>query len=517
MLIRKIHKKEFFERLIDAMSRVIIWVINHSRSPEISKLGLTKVADGFTNWNGSAIIHTGGPGIVAEINHIHENHQLPLGNLLCAQQKNFYNVFPQEMGRVLLDAGANIDWIYVAKKLNLFEQDADNISGPKLYRSFVDSLCTLGLLEADFTCYDSYGVFHSRYTIINDCVFELKAFKFRDRPEIFLLPFIPQGNAIYIPWNFNGIFTTDPVIARRNCLAGIGWIYKVGGAENTDWKIFEKKQITPQFLWIHFTDDSWCSKNNFAEVFALATEAKRRKIKFKIFQATANASGEDWIEAEAFELDESTIKQQAIKYKLKIDQVWIGLPGEIDFYENNSGTGGPFGALMQGCRVAECFGKRSTDFMLKLLEHLNNIIFGKILTIVPAEEQCLAKKTHQTGSNNVTVATYKVFDNKEVFSGDIPEKFSAVFVIYKNNDKRFSDVELSLCKETGLPVMIFSDREIAQLSGRDIAHCCIKKHRREENTFFVKCMETADIEKYHFSLLELKQSPAEETEMGKGE
>ena len=93
MLVRKIYKKEFFERSTDAMSRVIIWVINHSRSPEISKLGLTKVADGFTNWNGSAIIHTGGPGIVAEINHIPRSHQLPLGNLLCAQQKNFYNVF----------------------------------------------------------------------------------------------------------------------------------------------------------------------------------------------------------------------------------------------------------------------------------------------------------------------------------------------------------------------------------------------------------------------------------------
>ena len=368
MLICKTHKNEFFEKQIDAISRVIIWMINHAQSSEISKLGLTEVADGFTNWNGSTIIHAGGPGIVAEFNNIQWIRQLPLENYFCIPQKNFYNVFPQEMELVLRNAGVNINWIYAAKKLHLFEQDADNVSGPKLYRSFVDSQYTLELLEPDFMCYDGTGIFHSRYTIINGCVFELKAFKFLDSPEVFLLPFIPHDNAVYIPWNFTGIFTTDLIIAQKNFLAGLSWICKVGGAENVDWKIFEKIRITSQFLWVNFTDDSLRSKNNFSEVFALATEAKRRKINFKILQVTINGASESWIEAKTFELDESAIKQLAKKYKLKIDQVWIGLPGEIDFDENNSEIEAPLGALLQGCRIAECFGKRSADFMLKLLE-----------------------------------------------------------------------------------------------------------------------------------------------------
>lgn len=514
MLLCTTLKNESFEKMIEARSRVIIWIINHADSPEIAKLGLTQIADGFTNWNGSTVINVGGPGIVAAINNTQANHQLALGGNFCLPQKKFYNIFPCDIDQMLQNAGNNIDWIYAAKKLKLFKQNSENISGHKLYRSFVDSNCTLGLWETVFICHDGDGAFHSRYTIIDGSVFELKAFKFKDRPEIILLPFIPRETAVNIPFNFNGILTTDPIVAQVNQSDGMGWFCTAGGIENIDWKIFKNGRINPKFLWIREANDPLRDKNNFTEVFALATAARHYGINCRIVQIAREIVGTD--RAIEMPLDDREIKRYAKKFRLNIDQVWIGLPGVIDFDDVEKIPSFPLPSFLQGSHHAIIFfGKHSRELMQNLLAD-KLVGFIKNLVIVPHCEQRFANTVHENSGKKTTIALYNIFDNAEVFQHNIPYEFSAIFLLVTRDDK-FPDDKLSLCLKTGLPVMIFFDAEDFKPDGRNIIAACVKKSKDENKTFVIKNMKTGKIQKCQFVHVGVEETPGTETNMKNGD
>lgn len=521
---------EAFRRSVDARSRLAIWAANHINSPLISKLGLTHIPGGAADASGTKMLRVDGPGLVWENltidwQRIDSPYGLaasttamtPVTQMMPVPVHRVFNVAPVSITSAFCEmTGVLYDPVYAAESLGLFRRNMDKVSGPKLCRTFCEPLVAADSVN-DMVCYDADGNFAGRYVVFCGDAFEAKLFKYTDWPEIGYFMFAPRESAIYAPFDCDGTFTVNANVARAN--PGMGWLCTAGGLDKLPWRIIQRYGVKARIVWAEFPDDPLLTKNNFAEAFAIATEAKRRCAAMQILRATATAYRPDGLwDAQECLLEDREIKKLARRFRLKIDQVWCGFPGEIDFGdEPQARQVSPF---WESNRVAVFYGLGSVEFMLEVLTPRITpwIACGRVLAVVDKKDNLLARRIREASGNTTRVVPFEVFDDKDTDA--LIEKFQSevdmILVVPPRGEKEFfNQTGYELCSQAGLPVGIFSRSEDAPRQDAETVHYCVAKHPSADDVFCVKNMNINTITKYTFSLSGVKVAPGAENDMRK--
>ena len=501
-----------FIRRIDAQSRVAIWAVNHADSPLISKIGLTHVLGGAVDASGLKILHTAGPGLALE-----KNELLPCSGLISygssmlptmRWQKTFSNIHPNGITSAVSEIHPSSDYVYAAESLNLFRQDMDKVAGPKLCRAFTEPVNFIFTFP-DFPCLDADGNFTGRYVLINGSVFEGKFFKYADAPDGAYFYFSPNKSGIWIPFACSGVFTVDANIALAN--PGMGWICTAGGIEQLDYKIFLRFDEV-RIVWADFPDDPLISKNNFAEVLPVATEAKRRGIEMKIDRAEATArSVDDMWEAQEHLLTDQEVREKTRQYRLKIDPVWFGgLPGEIVLDEMHPAVRkvAPF---WNGNTFAGFYGEMACELMQEFFIHRIEpwIPFSQIWMFIEEKDRHLAGRARAAGrKHSVRALSFNALNDPDRLLSEIKEN-DLIFVVIP--EEGLPDGMLDTCVAMGVPVGVFCrgedpDPHLADV-GAAIYFCGSNKRH---NVIIVKNMKDKEINQYEFSPDGVKVTPRTE-------
>ena len=542
MLSKKQKKNEAFVHSVDTASRVTEWAVNHANSPQISKLGLTYVLGGAVDASGQKKLHTTGPGVTLELHDSsmqpgqfglqpQSQYLQPAGQFGLQPQmqyfpatcppaiSQFYSVPPQNLASAIMDLTGMLDLVSFAEKQNLFSRDMDKVTGPKLCRCF----CEPNHLADgyNFACFNADGSFKARFVLQNYSVFEVKWFKYTDSPEKGYFLFAPSVSAVYAPQNCDGTFTTDANIACINFSMDMGWISTAGGVEKLDWEIIRRFGKNARLVWSVFLDDQLLTRNNFAEVFAIVTEAKRHGVEMDIVraEATAQSIGNMWDAQESL-LDEREIKKEARRYHLAIDPVWNGLPCEIDFDDEPLAREVP--PFWNGNRVTMFFGKKSVAFMQELVIRRITpwIDCKRVLVVVDEKDRNLARRIHTAGGSKVRGVMFDVFkgESVKVFLEKVPSLADLIFIVPPLGDSEMKAITreiLDACTQTGLPVGIFSRSEDAppQETAVDTVFYCVAKSQSTEDVFSVKNMKSNSIVNYKFSPAGVEETPGTEEDM----
>jgi len=520
MLIGKSNGGEAFREYVDAQSRLTVWAVNHINSPSISKLGLSHIPGGAVDASGTKMIHASGPGLTLE-KHVVEPGMVPrVGSQSTTltppvRHRELVDVAPTSASLVFGEMIGLCDPVYMAGKLELFSRNMDKVSGPKLVRAFCEPQVIVDGIN-DMVCYDADGNFAGRYIVLNGEVFEAKLFKYTKSPGMGYFLFKPGESVIFTPPDCDGTFTTNANTAHAN--RGMGWICKAGGVDKLPWQII-KRYEKARIVWEEYPDAPGVTRSSFAGVFSIATEAKRRGVAMKIIRATASADTR-WGVCVAQErlLDDREVKKLARRFKLKIDPVWNGFPGEIDFDDEHQVRKVP--PFWDDNRVAAFFGMKNVDFMLEMVTPRLTpwISCGRVLAVVDEKERLLAKKIHTHGGDKVRVATSEVFRDEDFFIEKVAPAIDMVFVVPPSNEKQSHvPAGLELCAQAGLPVGIFSRSEDAPQLETDAVCYYVTKHPAEKGVFCVKSMNNNTITKYKFSPSGVEETPGTEGDMKKGE
>ena len=522
MLIIKTNGDNAFVRRVDAESRVTVWAVNRANSPLISKLGLTHVLGGAADASGMKMLHTTGPGVNMILHDSsmqpgqfglqpQMQYLQPAGQFGLQPQSQyfpatrpsailqFYPVSPQNLASAIRDLTGMFDLVSFAEKQNLFSRDMDKVTGPKLCRCF----CDLTHLADGFNlaCFNADGSFKARFVLFGNSVFEVKWFKYTDSPEKGYILFAPKISAVYAPLNCDGIFTTDANLASANFLMDMGWLCTAGGVENLDWEIIRHYGKNARLVWTVFPDDPLLTRNQFAEAFAIVTEARRKGIDMKVLRAEATVQFWNMWRLQESLLDDREIKKLARKYGLEIDPIWNGLPGEFDFDDAPPVRAVP--PFWTGNRVAVFFGKRSTAFMKELVIPRITpwIDCGRVLVIVDEKDRELARQIHVAGGSKVRAFSFDVFKDKNVLS-----QVDMIFIVPPCGDSEMKVVTpaiLDVCAQTKLPVGIFSRSEDAsqQEIAADTVLYNVAKSKDAEDVFFARDININSdvITRYKFS------------------
>ena len=516
MLICKKKNDNGIVRRVDAWSRIIVWLINHLNSPQVAKLGLTKVAGMVVNAQGSAVLHHHGPGMTLETYGV-ETLPNPYGStLLAVPGRCLQGVGSGEIADKVNRMFPQIDPVYVAEKLGVFRRDVDKVSGPKLCRLLCSPTIYGDLF--DMMCYDADNNFTAQFEEVNGSVFEAKYFKYCDSPDFEKLLFAPQESAVYLPPHCDGIFITNVNTSLAN--PGMGWLCTAGGVEKLDWELIGN--FDARIVWAEFPEDQLLTKNNFSEAFAIATEAKRRGVKMKIVQATAaHLENCGWYAQERL-LDNREVRKQARQFKFEIDSVWCDIPGEIEFDEKLQVRKVP--PFWDGNHVATFYGAKSVDFMLEAVPPRPKPLLGcgRVLVVVDKKDQLLGWRIRKSSGVTVRVTTFEAFKDEGAFIEKVPSQADIIFIVPPCGDSEMKAITpeiLAVCAQTGCPVGIFSRSEDAprQEIALDTVLYCVAESQSDDGVFLVKNMSSNIITKYKFSPTGVEDAPGTEDEINKGE
>ena len=533
MLIRKVKKNEGFIKAIDADSRLSVWGVNHGDSPQIAKLGLSKTSEGIVSRDGRTVIMTGSPGLISgafitpsEIRQfcgeVPQFANLPdqLGAYCLTCCKKLRDIAPPEIIHVFRSMGSDIDIVYAADKMGLNRRDMDKVSGPKLYRSFSDSAPYHWLTEQAFRCIKADGTFSALYGFVWNEIFELKTFKFSNSPEEYLLPFAPTTSAVEIPLIFNGVFSTDALTVksynRDLTIPGMGWLLITNGVADLDWTKIEREASNASILWTDFPDDPLLSKNNFAEAFAIVSEARRREIQLSIMKATPTTECQNgWYTSEKTILEDFQIKKIAKKYNLYLDPVWDDFPSVICCINNGENDIPEF---WHWDFYSGFYGKNSFKFMQRLLEHFAKYADKNVLVLVPEKAKNLGRTFGNINKGKITAATYAALNDEEIFLKKTQSRIDVILIAEVSSVKEnFTDDMLKNCLRTDLPIGIFSDNDDANPHWSEWTSECNLVRAIDSNIFAIKTMNTENVKKYDFSGAELKVEQATEEDMRNGD
>lgn len=534
MLIAPKNDEAAVVRRVDAWSRVAVWTANHVNSPMISKLGLTHVLDGAADASGKKILHASGPGLTLERRdavmpqYPYQNGMLLTTALVPQGQLPYQGGMlptmvqaPQHMGyavpfeipqlspvpphgipQIIGEMTGGYDPVYVAEELGLFQRDMDKVSGPKLCRAFCDPLVPVaGLFNME--CCDADGNFAGRYVLFNGSVFEAKLYKYTDWPDGAYFFFAPSKSAIFAPQGCDGTFTTNANLIPLN--RNMGWLCTAGSKENMNWEIIRPYGKNARLVWPAFPDDPLLTRNQFAEAFAIVTEARRKGIDMKVLRAEATVQFGNMWEAKESLLDDREIKKLACKYGLEIDPIWNDLPGEIDFDDGLPMRKVP--PFWTHNRIAVFFGMRTDEFLVEIIRRRpRSAMFRHPLVVVDKKDWNLANQVHAAGGNKISVVTFDVFQNKDAFLATVPSKAKMIFIVPPSDDiemKVITPKILNVCAKAKLPVGIFS--RSADASQKKIASDTVlynvAKSKSAEDVFFVRNININSdfITRYKFS------------------
>lgn len=312
----------------DARARLAIYMINHANSPLIAQLGdfsHDAFRGGFISGDGPLAV-SGDGSCVQALLCSQEAVSAPLQASLpipgsqshdCIPtvfEQRFCSVTPPDMMLLLSEKAGQYDFISLCRNLDLYKVDFDKINDGIFIRSFVDNLLLLysDLIGLPIIAHDRS--FIRLNVIVDGNLFELKCFKYVDRPGIYGFLFKPDHSGV---WFRDGLPELSTTIIIDTCIMDVlnrispanAGLIDVGDISEIDWKHFFGHEV--QYVWRH---DTFQCRNNFSKALHFLAEAKKNGIDvFVLKYSTSTLASEI--------LDLPAVLRQARCYGLDIPAV----------------------------------------------------------------------------------------------------------------------------------------------------------------------------------------------------
>ena len=328
---------------IDARSRIAIYMANKANSPLIAQMGnLSHDAfrGGFFSGDGRMAV-SGDASSIQMLPASQSFFQTALSQPVCtsmvpvqtslpvsvpqaisypvpvSQSSNapmlpqIKSVKAQELPEVLTRMTGQNDFIFLCRMLGLDKINFDKYNTGIFIRSFEENRISklpagwIGLLVRDHL-----GSFLRLNVLFNGSVFELKVFKYFDRPDLYALRFKPEHSGVWFPDVIQKgqtiILDSDVNAVCNRTSPGNAGLIDAGDIAGIDYKIFLGHPV--QHVW---NSNSLQSRNQFAKAFHFLAEAKKHGVDVSILKCSGSSPANEI-------LDLPQVRKQALSYGLDI-------------------------------------------------------------------------------------------------------------------------------------------------------------------------------------------------------
>jgi len=332
---------------VDARSRIAVYMINHADSPLIAQLGnLSHDAfrGGFISGDGCMAV-SGDASCIMMLPASQAFYPTAIQQPVCTSLVPFQTSMPvtvsapqalsypvpapqssnalmlpqikslsaHELPEVLTGLTGQFDFIFLCRMLGLDKIDFDNYNTGIYIRSFKENM--ISILPAGWIglpVRDHFGSFLRLNVLFYGAVFELKDFKYVDRPEMLPDPFLfkPEHSGVWFP---DVIMPGESVILDPDVNAvwnrtspGNAGLILAGDIAEIDYKIFFGHPV--QLVW---RSDTLQSRNQFAKAFHFLAEAKKHGVDVSILKCIGSSPTNEI-------LDLPQVRKQALYYGLDI-------------------------------------------------------------------------------------------------------------------------------------------------------------------------------------------------------
>lgn len=184
---------------------------------------------------------------------------------------------PYDVTKLLLNLDPQYDFIRTCKMLKLNKMDFDTINTGIIIRSIPDDKKMILLNCIPIPTFDHLGSFDRMYALFDCALFELKTFKFWDRPNPYQFLFRPEHSGLWfrdgIPAQGGIIIDTDILaVYSRTSPANVGLIY-AGGIASIDWELLRGRDVL--YVW---QPGEFQSSNRLAVALHFLAEAKKHDV-----------------------------------------------------------------------------------------------------------------------------------------------------------------------------------------------------------------------------------------------
>jgi len=333
---------------VDARSRIAVYIANHADSPLIAQLGnLSHDAfrGGFISGDGRMAV-SGDASCIQMLPASQAVYPTAIPQSVCTSlvplqtsmpvpvsapqalsypgptsQSSSAPMLPQiksikatELPEELTGLTGQFDFIFLCRMLGLDKIDFDNYNTGIYIRTFEEN--NISKLPAGWIglpVYNHLGSFLRLNVMFNELVFELKVFKYVDRPDLYALRFKPEHSGV---WFRDGtpesgapiILDTDiNAVWNRTSPANAGLIV-AGNIVDIDYKIFPGHPV--QHVWC---SDTFQSRNQFAGALNFLAESKKHGVDVSILKCNSSSPANEI-------LDWPQVRKQALYYGLDIPE-----------------------------------------------------------------------------------------------------------------------------------------------------------------------------------------------------
>lgn len=325
---------------VDARSRIAVYMINHADSPLIAQLGnLSHDAfrGGFISGDGCMAV-SGDASSIQMLPASQAFYPTAIQQPVCtslvpfqtsmpvtvsasqalsyplpASQSSYAFMLPQIKSlraHELPDVLEQNDYIFLCNMQGLDKIDFDNINTGIFIRTFVENTIPTPPGWIGLPVRDHLGSFLRLNVLFNGFVFELKYFKYVDRPGIYGFRFKPEHSGVWFPDVIMPgetiILDTDSnAVWNRTSPANAGLIV-AGNIAGIDYKIFPGHPV--QHVW---RSDTLQSRDQFAGALNFLAESKKHGVDVSILKCNSSSPANEI-------LDLPQVRKQALYYGLDI-------------------------------------------------------------------------------------------------------------------------------------------------------------------------------------------------------
>lgn len=483
-------EKNLFVLGTDARSRIAIYMINRANSPLIAQLGnLSHDAfrGGFISGDGRTAVSEDASSILLSI-ALPSTEPQPIGTAmflssasqpfagdLTVSEERICPVTPGDMQYLLSDMTGQNDFIFLCRKLRLDKADFDHLKNGIFIRTFVDDLME-GVPGWNWLpIRDHLRSFVRMNVLCQEAVFELKVFKFVDRPGVYGFLFKPEHSGV---WFRDGVPASGEAITLDTCIPDV-WnrispanagLIDVGDLSEIDWELFLGHET--QYVW---RPDALQSKNDLSHALRFLAEARKKGVEGGILKYSSSS-----LESEVIKLPEAII--QARRYGLDIpaalkDTGYVRIsapqddfiPDDIPFFWSRGGStlffSPGYKAILKKLLNAFCRIAPDTQDVVKAVPHcdLAGTRSGffpqkQVGIFYPASAESRTDKLMRKTDSKIPRITSEILKKEDALESALYlYKINVLFIVYADelSEKELTAV-LELCERIRIVSGVFS-------------------------------------------------------------
>lgn len=493
---------------VDARSRIAVYMANHADSPLIAQLGnLSHDAfrGGFISGDGCMAV-SGDASSIQMLPASQAFYPTAIPQSVCTSLVPFQTSMPmtvsapqalsypvpaaqssnatklpqiislraQELPEVLTRMTGQNDFIFLCRMLGLDKINFDKYNTGIFIRSFEENRISklpagwIGLLVRDHL-----GSFLRLNVLFNGSVFELKVFKYFDRPDLYALRFKPEHSGVWfrdvIQTGKTIILDTD-VKAVLDCTSpGNAGLIVAGDIASIDYEVLHGHPV--QLVW---RSDILQSRDQFTGDLSFLAEAKKHGIEVSILKCSGSSPANEI-------LDLSQVRKQALSYGLDIPAPLkeIGyvlfptaheefIPQDIPFFWSKGGStlffGSGYKAILKKLLNAFCQAPQNVQDIAVLSDSekvgTDSGVFPKKQVGVfysPSTESRVKKQIGQMGLDIPCICSTVLQKEDALETALYRNEIKVLFVVYAEciPPKDLADV-LDLCERIQIVTGLFS-------------------------------------------------------------